>query len=110
MERAIYKIGQEVEITEDFEFETLGGRKFKVKKGDKAILSSRGTIEYITGNAKGLFQKADCGLKGYDSLNIAHRIFKALCREYNLLEFIECEEINSDEVIDLIEYELNKIL
>ena len=30
MERAIYKIGQEVEITEDFEFETLGGRKFKV--------------------------------------------------------------------------------
>lgn len=57
----IYKIGSEIEFTNNFEVNCANGRKASVIKGDKAIVSRKvdqysGEIIYITGNAKGLIQ------------------------------------------------------
>ena len=43
-----YKIGQEIEITEDFTLKTVGGRELTVKVADKAIIDSRARIKYIS--------------------------------------------------------------
>ena len=51
-----YKIGQEIEITEDFTLKTVGGRELTVKAGDKAIIDSRSRIKYISGQARDVMQ------------------------------------------------------
>ena len=110
MTKSTYKIGEEVEITEDFEFKTLGGRRFKVKEGDKGILTSRGTIIYTTGAAKNLMQVADCNLKGYDNKNIAKLIYENLNRDFNIDDYLNNEDIDVDDFIETIECSLEEIL
>lgn len=110
MKKEVYKIGQEVEITEDFEFEILSGKKVKVLNGDKAILNSRGYIKYINGNAKGVMQKADCDLRGYDNFNIANMIYKRLEGTYKISDFLENEDISINDFIEEIEDLLLDIL
>ncbi|MDF2880894.1 MAG: hypothetical protein K0R54_1451 [Clostridiaceae bacterium] len=56
-----YKIGSEIEFTNNFEVNCENGKKASIAKGDKAIVSRKvdetsGEIIYTTGNAKGLIQ------------------------------------------------------
>ena len=106
-----YKIGQEIEFKADFEIETFRDRKIEVKKGDKAVVTSRGFITYITGNARDMRQVVDgMTVEGYDHRNIAKMILQRLINVYNLEEFMEYEEIESKEIIDEIEDVLLEIL
>lgn len=111
MSKTEFKIGQEVEATEDIVVETLCGRTFNVRKGDKGVINSNGSVKMITGEARGCInQLENVEMKGYDYFNIATRILKVLYRDYNISDFIECEEINSDDIVDSIECELMNIL
>ncbi|MGL5642048.1 MAG: hypothetical protein ACRDDM_07255, partial [Paraclostridium sp.] len=83
----------------------------EVKKGDKAIVNSRGFIEYISGKSKGIRQVVKgITVEDYDHRNISKMILQRLINVYNLEEFMEYEEIESKEMIDEIEDVLCEIL
>ena len=107
-----YKIGQEIEITEDFTLKTVGGRELTVKAGDKAIIDSRSRIKYISGQARDVMQMLgkDIEVNGYDHRNIASMILNRLNSVFGIEEFLDYNDINNDEMIDEIEDVLMDIL
>lgn len=107
-----YKIGQEIEITEDFTLKTVGGRELTVKAGDKAIIDSRSRIKYISGQARDVMQmlEKDIEVNGYDHRNIASMILNRLNGVFGIEEFLDYNDINDDEMIDEIEDVLMDIL
>ena len=107
-----YKIGQEIEITEDFTLKTVGGRELTVKAGDKAIIDSRSRIKYISGQARDVMQMLgkDIEVNGYDHRNIASMILNRLNSVFWIEEFLDYNDINDDEMIDEIEDVLMDIL
>lgn len=107
-----YKIGQEIEITEDFTLKTVGGRELTVKAGDKAIIDSRSRIKYISGQARDVMQmlEKDVEVGGYDHRNIASMILNRLNGVFGIEEFLDYNDINDDEMIDEIEDVLMDIL
>ena len=107
-----YKIGQEIEITEDFTLKTVGGRELTVKAGDKAIIDSRSRIKYISGQARDVVQMLgkDIEVNGYDHRNIASMILNRLNGVFGIEEFLDYNDINDDEMIDEIEDVLMDIL
>lgn len=109
--KGTYKIGEQIEFKKDYSVETFNGRKLEVKKGDKAIVNSRGFIEYTSGKAKGIRQIVD-GIKveGYDHMNISKQILKRLISGYNLEGFMEEEELSMQEFLEEIEDVLCEIL
>lgn len=72
------RLGQEVEITEAYEAETIiGGEKIQVKEGDKAVVTLYG-LKYTTGEAYGKYAPLNEVPVGFDMDNIARRIAKNL--------------------------------
>lgn len=106
------KIGQEVEITQDFEIEAeLSEKKMLVKKGDKGFVDSRGRIHYTSGNAIDKIQLLkDSEVKGYDTENIAEMIFNRLKRVFYIDEFLDVYDISKDDFINEIDDVLMDIL
>ena len=107
-----YKIGQEIEITEDFILKTVGGRELTVKAGDKAIIVSKARVKYISGQARDVMQMLgkDVEVSGYDHRNIASMILNRLNGVFGIEEFLDYNDINDDEMIDEIEDVLIDIL
>lgn len=107
-----YKIGQEIEITEDFTLKTVGGRAVTVKVRDRAIIDSRARIKYISGQARNVMQMLgkDIEVNGYDHRNIASMILNRLNGVFGIEEFLDYNDINDDEMIDEIEDVLMDIL
>ena len=107
-----FKIGQEIEVTEDFELiGGLSGDKIEVKKGDTGFIDSNGSIHYQTGKARGKIHKlTDAEIKGYDTGNIAKIAYKYLERHFNIREYLEDYEIEEAEFIDELDYILSEIL
>lgn len=93
-----YKIGQEIEITEDFILKTVGGRELTVKAGDKAIIDSRARIKYISGQARNVMQMLEKGIEvnGYDHVNIAKMIANRLNQVFGLEEFLDDNDIAAE--------------
>lgn len=92
-----YKIGQEIEITEDFILKTVGGRELTVKAGDKAIIDSRSRIKYISGQARDVMQiLKDTEVNGYDCVNIAKMIANRLNQVFGLEEFLDDNDIAAE--------------
>lgn len=106
------KIGQEVEFKNDFKIETLiTGTKLQVKKGDKALVTSRG-FKILTGEARGkinVFNERD-ETNGYDHENIAKMILDRINVVFGLEEFMDYEGIKESEMMDEIEDVLTYIL
>ncbi|KAJ51800.1 hypothetical protein BD780_000590 [Clostridium tetanomorphum] len=79
-----YKIGQEIEFTNDFFIETAKGEKLEIKKGDRAMVVKKiddntGEIVYINGNAKGLSQNINIQVDDkVDEEEIAKKILESL--------------------------------
>ena len=90
-----YKIGQEIEITEDFTLKTVGGRELTVKAGDKAIIDSKARVKYISGQARDVMQMLgkDTEVNGYDHVNIAKMIVNRLNQVFGLEEFLDDNDI-----------------
>ena len=107
-----YKIGQEIEITEDFTLKTVGGRELTVKAVDKAIIDSKARVKYISGQARDVVQMLgkDIEVNGYDHRNIASMILNRLNGVFGIEEFLDYNDINDDEMIDEIEDVLMDIL
>lgn len=93
-----YKIGQEIEITEDFTLKTVGGRELTVKVADKAIIDSRARIKYISGQARNVMQMLEKGIEvnGYDHVNIAKMIANRLNQVFGLEEFLDDNDIAAE--------------
>lgn len=93
-----YKIGQEIEITEDFILKTVGGRELIVKAGDKAIIDSKARIKYISGQARDVMQMLEKGIEvnGYDHVNIAKMIANRLNQVFGLEEFLDDNDIAAE--------------
>lgn len=99
------RLGQEVEITEAYEAETIiGGEKMQVVEGDKAVVTLQG-LKYITGEAYGKYAPLQEVPIGYDIMNIANRIAKNLVLDLggqdflNYLEELELELRDVEESI-----------
>ena len=93
-----YKIGQEIEITEDFTLKKVGGREITVQAGDKAIIDSRARIKYISGQARNVMQMLEKGIEvnGYDHVNIAKMIANRLNQVFGLEEFLDDNDIAAE--------------
>ena len=107
-----YKIGQEIEITEDFTLKTVGGRELTVKAGDKAIIDSRARIKYISGQARNVMQMLEKGIEvnGYDHRNIAEMIYKRLNNAFLIEPILEEDGYEVNDILDEIEDVLIGIL
>ena len=107
-----YKIGQEIEITEDFTLKTVGGRELTVKAGDKAIIDIKARLKDKSGQARNVMQMLEKGIEvnGYDHVNIASMILNRLNGVFGIEEFLDYNDINDDEMIDEIEDVLMDIL
>lgn len=105
-----YRIGEKIEAIKDYEIEkSISNEKIKVKKGDEAIITSKGNVRYISGDAKDMIQKfGGVQIKGYDHKSIADMIYNHLNKTFDIGNSLEnnC----SDEMIDEIEYILMDIL
>ncbi|WP_346961372.1 hypothetical protein [Clostridium sp.] len=111
MKGEVLKIGQEIEITEDFKLEScLGTKVLEVKKGDRAYIDGNGFMHYTTGKARGMIQKIDAEIKGFDYENISKIIFKRLGNSYNLDEYLDDYDFSRSEFIEEIENTLVEIL
>lgn len=90
-----YKIGEEIEITEDFTLKTVGGRELTVKAGDKAIIDSKARAKYISGQARDIMQMLakDIEVSGYDHANIAKMIANRINQIFGLDEFLDDNDI-----------------
>lgn len=97
------KIGQEIIVTEDFEVGCLGGTK-KVKKGDKAFVTSGGNARYITGKARGKTQiLSSVEVKDYDVENITKILCSRLDAWFGLDEILQEHDIDMSDVKDTLE-------
>ena len=107
-----YKIGQEIEITEDFTLKTVGGSAITVKVGDRAVIDSKARVKYISGQARDVVQMLgkDIEVNGYDHRNIASMILNRLNSVFGIEEFLDYNDINDEEMIDEIEDVLMDIL
>jgi len=107
-----YEIGKEIEITEDFEIRAaLSDTKLHVKKGDKGYVSSKGSIHYTTGEARGKIQKIeDCQVEGYDTENIAKLIWKRLWSRFPFEDIVDGDYLTESEIMDEIQDILSDIL
>lgn len=107
-----YKIGQEIEITEDFILKTVGGRELIVKAGDKAIIDSKARIKYISGQARDAMQMLEKGIEvnGYDHRNIAEMIYKRLNNAFLIEPILEEDGYEVKDILDEIEDVLIDIL
>ena len=111
MKDKVLKIGQEVEITEDFKLEScLGTKVLEVKKGDRAYIDGNGFMHYTTGKARGMIQKSDAEIKGFDYENISKIIYSRLNNSYNLDEFLDDYDMDKSEFTEEIENALVEIL
>lgn len=110
MSKNIFKIGQEIEMTDDFELKSILGRTTEVKKGDRAYFDSNGFIHYITGNARGMIQPAEAEIKGFDVYNIAKMVYNHISKQYPIDDFLEDEDIEKTDFIEEIESALSDIL
>ena len=106
MERKL-KIGQTIEFLENKEVETLFGRKISIKAGDEAIITGRKQMRIISGEGRGLIEKVDEKVEGYDHENIVDMIFKRLNTQFNIGNILESEDILirdfKAEIADLLE-------
>ena len=107
-----FKIGQKIEVTEDFYMEeALSDKKILVKKGDKGFVDSRGHIHYTSGNAIGkIHLLKGLEVKEYDTENIAEMIFNRLKRVFDIDEFLNGYDISKDDFINEIDDVLMDIL
>ena len=109
------KIGQRVAFKEDFKIKSvLGGKEIEVLKGDGAIVTQHG---YKITNGAGRdriipFSELDDNeeIKGIDYRNISKMIYKRLCLEYDINDFLVDMEISDLEFRDSIEDVLIDIL
>lgn len=107
-----HKIGEILEITDDFEIKTaISEKTLQVKKGDIGYIDSNGCMHYLSGDAKGKIQKIDdVKPKGYDYESIANLIFKKLNTEYDLKEALQGYGIDEKDFLEQIEDILSDIL
>lgn len=111
MNGKVLKIGQEIEMTEDFVIEScLGTKVLEVKKGDKGYIDGNKLIHYTTGKARGMLQKVDVEIKGFDYENISKIIFNRLNSSYNIKEFLDDYDLDKKEFTEEIENALIEIL
>ncbi|WP_125153059.1 hypothetical protein [Clostridium rectalis] len=79
-----YKIGQEIEFTNEFYIKTESRKNIKVTKGDKAIVVKKindtmGKIIYKTGEAKGISGKINIRVDdNIDAEKIAKKILQEI--------------------------------
>lgn len=106
------KIGQEIEVKEDFKINTTVSEKVKtVKKDDKGFIDSRGFLHLTTGNGSGKIVKInDVKVKGYDYENISKMIFDRLKCSFGIEDFLIDEEIEPKHFMEEIEDILSDIL
>lgn len=109
MEGKVFKIGQEVQMTEDRIVNGFSNEKLQIRKGDKAYVDGNRFLHYTSGEAKGKIMMSYLNVEGYDFENISKLIFERL-NHYNLDEFIEENEIDKKEFIEEIEMALLDIL
>lgn len=107
-----YRIGQIIKASKDYEIKSIiGGKEISVKENDKAVITSRGSIRYINGQAKDMIQNYDgIELDGYAHRDISELIFKRLNNIYGIADMLEQEDISPEEIIDEIEDILIDIL
>lgn len=96
------KIGQEITVTENYEIGCLGGTK-KVKKGDKAFVTSGGSAYYITGEARGKKQMLSIKVKDYDMKNITKILCSRLDACFGLDEILQEHDIDMSDIKDELE-------
>lgn len=106
------RIGQEIEVKEDFKINTIVSDKvITVKKGDKGFLDSKGLMNITTGNGRGKIVKInDVKVKGYDHENISKLIYKRLCSSFEIGDFLYDNDIEANKMIEEIEDILSDIL
>lgn len=103
------KIGQIIRLKEDIELKsTFGDEVTKVCKGDKAVITSQGSILFLTGNARGSITPPDdtMQVKGYDVDSITEIIMK----EIGSLLDSYCDDEDLEIIQDSIEIVLEDIL
>lgn len=107
-----YKIGQEIEITEDFTLKTVGGSAITVKVGDRAVIDSKARVKYISGQARDVVQMLgkDIEVNGYDHRNIAEMIYKRLNNAFLIEPILEEDGYEVKDILDEIEDVLIDIL
>lgn len=108
-----HKIGEIIKITNDFEIKSaLGGYIKQVKKGDTGFIDSKGSIHYLTGEARDKIQKIDdIELKGYDYESITNLIYKRLNCEFDIDNMLDDSDIDEVEHFkDIIKDVLSEIL
>lgn len=64
----MYKIGQLLKLQKTMEIgSTFNGDVIKTHRGDKAVVTSKGSLLFLSGNAKGCITlPSDVEVKGYD--------------------------------------------
>ena len=108
------KIGEEVKLLEDVETRTcFRDTPLTINAGSKAIVASNHCIEYVSGNAVGKIQmlnKEQFQVNGYDTENIAKMILNVLNRDYDLEQVMETSGIDTDNLLESIQSELERVL
>lgn len=109
------KIGSRVIFEEDKEYKTMLGEKpISIAKGDRGILTSTGDTYVLSGKGRGSFVLADSrdgdfNFGKVDTESVSKFIFSRLCAEYNLLEYLDENEIDDSDVIHSINFALDII-
>ena len=114
MSKTIFKVGQEVVASNDFDVEGFFGEEpIKVKKGSKAFISADGFLHHTTGAARGKIQKLSeeaFEIKGYDHENIALMVLDRLKLYFPMNDFMEDYDVSEKEMLEQIEDVLVEIL
>lgn len=109
------KIGQEIKFKESFKIKSvLGGEEIEVLKGDNALVTGNG-YKIINGVGRGKiipFSELNDNeeIKGFDYRNISKMIYKRLCLEHEINDYLVDMEISDLEFRDSIEDVLIDIL
>lgn len=89
------KVGQRIEVTQDFTISGFDNKKVIVKKGDSGFIDSNNFIHYITGNAEGMIQGIKgWDIKGYDVNNITKMVFDHIDNYFGLLDILQFYDVN----------------
>lgn len=107
-----YKIGEKIILDRDIKLKRyMSGTEITAKKGSRGIVTSRGNIVLLTGNAQQNIIQEKLQLTGYDTRNIALEIMKRLQLEFDdLRDFFEDYEIEGKDFIDVIDGVLDSVL
>lgn len=108
-----FKIGQMIELVHDVEIKAVvSGQVLVAKKGDCAVVDSKGFATFVDGDARGKITRlSDVVVKGYDHENITDMIIKKLNYLFNDLDdTLECEGLNCDVLKEEIQDVLENIL